>query len=366
MNFKFVQLEVKTERDEIKLRKVTVFFCVFILIVLISLNCYAKYVIESNIEVATIKIDGERPIIELVEIENSNNKYPQYASERHTIKAKIKVIEKNIQRNNFDKNRIKIIVGENAIVPQIYQIRRIRKDSTSITYEITLNKILGDGRLKIKVPENTIIDIGNQTNEEMLFDTGINIDNTSPITSFYQKQIDDGKIKAEITTNEEVQELNAWNINENKNVITKDFECNVTYPLKVYDYAENYTELVVGVTKATNIIMKYGAISENKNWSFGQGNGDTAGKESIIYNPNNRTEAISFYTEGNIKDDFVQLQAYAHTYWGEGKKGNCYTYEIWYNSGYNPSPSEYFSLKNGNIINLNGKYSLLIGRNSNE
>ena len=91
MNFKFVQLEVKTERDEIKLRKVTVFFCVFILIVLISLNCYAKYVIESNIEVATIKIDGERPIIELVEIENSNNKYPQYASERHTIKAKIKV-----------------------------------------------------------------------------------------------------------------------------------------------------------------------------------------------------------------------------------------------------------------------------------
>ena len=98
------------------------FFCVFIVIVLISLNCYAKYVIESNIEVATIKIDGERPIIELVEIENSNNKYPQYASERHTIKAKIKVIEKNIQRNNFDKNRIKIIVGENAIVPQIYQI----------------------------------------------------------------------------------------------------------------------------------------------------------------------------------------------------------------------------------------------------
>ena len=202
MNFKFVQLEVKTERDEIKLRKVTVFFCVFIVIVLISLNCYAKYVIESNIEVATIKIDGERPIIELVEIENSNNKYPQYASERHTIKAKIKVIEKNIQRNNFDKNRIKIIVGENAIVPQIYQIRRIRKDSTSITYEITLNKILGDGRLKIKVPENTIIDIGNQTNEEMLFDTGINIDNTSPITSFYQKQIDDGKIRAEITTSE--------------------------------------------------------------------------------------------------------------------------------------------------------------------
>ena len=123
---------------------------------------------------------------------------------------------------------------------------------------------------------------------------------------------------------------------------------------------------MVGVTKATNIIMKYGAISENKNWSFGQGNGDTAGKESIIYNPNNRTEAISFYTAGNIEDDFIQLQAYAYTYWGEGKKGNCYTYEIWYNSGYNPSPSEYFSLKNGNIINLNGKYSLLIGRNSNE
>ena len=38
----------------------------------------------------------------------------------------------------------------------------------------------------------------------MLFDTGINIDNTSPITSFYQKQIDDGKIRAEITTKKHI------------------------------------------------------------------------------------------------------------------------------------------------------------------
>lgn len=343
------------------MKKVTVFLVIFCLLIIICINCYAKYIITSEHIIANINIDGVIPKIEMINIRNTNSKYYNYASRKHTITIKLKVIEKNIIKNNFNKEHIKILVGEKETIPKTYDIKEISKDNENIIYEIKLSEILGDGKLKIKVEQATIVDKGEQVNEERNFETGIIIDNISPITKFEQKEISEGKIKANVNINEEIQNINAWEMSEDRKNISKDFECNVTYPLKVYDYAENSTEFIINITKATNIKILYGANNEDGKWSFGKGNGELAGKTSILNNPQNRTEAISFYSEGNLEKDFFQIQAYAHTYWGEGIQGRCYTYETRYNSGYNPSANEYHSLKSGNIINLNGNYSLLIG-----
>ncbi|MDQ9889254.1 hypothetical protein, partial [Acinetobacter pittii] len=76
-----------------------------------------------------------------------------------------------------------------------YDIKEISKDNENIIYEIKLSEILGDGKLKIKVEQATIVDKGEQVNEEKNFETGIIIDNILPITKFEQKEISEGKIK---------------------------------------------------------------------------------------------------------------------------------------------------------------------------
>lgn len=360
MNLKFVLLE-NNKKGMIIMKKVAAFLIVFILIITIRINCYAKYIIDNSAIIANIKIDGKKPQIELVDVKNTNTSYQNYASKKHKITIKMKVTENNITQNNFDKDHIKILVGDKEQKPEKYKIVKQLETKESIIYAIAIENLTGDGKLKIKLLEKTIIDIGDQSNDENIIDTNIIIDNTPPVITFEQSVIEDGKICGKVKADEQIQEINAWKISEDKMQISKIFECNVTYPLRVYDYAYNSSEPLINITKATNIQIKYGAISEDKQWSFGNGNGDTAGKSSILNNPNNKVEAISLYAKGNIEKDFVQIQGYANTYWGEGTQGRCYTYETAYNSGYNPSQSSYYSLKNGNIINLNGDYALLIG-----
>lgn len=343
------------------MKKVAAFLAIFTVIVTIRINCYAKYIIDNSITIADIKIDTQKPIIELVDVKNTNTNYSNFASQKHVITVKMRVTENNIVQNNFDKEHIQILVGDKEKHPETYSIVKQSETKGKIIYTITLKNLKGDGNLKIKVLENTIIDMGEQSNDENIFDTNITIDNIPPVISFEQNVIEDGKICGKVKANEQIQAVNAWNISEDKMQIYKNFECNATYPLKVYDYAYNYSEPLINITKATNIQIKYGAISEDNQWSFGNGNGETAGKSSILNNPNNKVEAISFCSKGNIEKDFIQIQGYANTYWGEGTQGRCYTYETTYNSGYNPSQNSYYSLKNGNIINLNGDYTLLIG-----
>ncbi len=196
------------------MKKVTVFLVIFCLLIIICINCYAKYIITSEHIIANINIDGVIPKIEMINIRNTNSKYYNYASRKHTITIKLKVIEKNIIKNNFNKEHIKILVGERETIPKTYDIKEISKDNENIIYEIKLSEILGDGKLKIKVEQATIVDKGEQVNEEKNFETGIIIDNILPITKFEQKEISEGKIKANVNINEEIQNINAWEMSE--------------------------------------------------------------------------------------------------------------------------------------------------------
>ena len=50
------------------------------------------------------------------------------------------------------------MVGEKETIPKTYEIKEISKDNENIIYEIKLSEILGDGKLKIKVEQATIVD----------------------------------------------------------------------------------------------------------------------------------------------------------------------------------------------------------------
>ena len=84
MNLKFVLLE-NNKKGMIIMKKVAAFLIVFILIITIRINCYAKYIIDNSAIIANIKIDGKKPQIELVDVKNTNTSYQNYASKKHKI-----------------------------------------------------------------------------------------------------------------------------------------------------------------------------------------------------------------------------------------------------------------------------------------
>ena len=203
-----------------------------------------------------------------------------------------------------------------------------------------------------------VIDIADQVNEEVIFDTGITIDNIAPAINFTQEEIEDGKILAKIKANEKIRKVQAWNSSEENTVLNKEFACNVLYPFDVTDLAGNSTNIDVRIDKATNIKIKYGAMNEEpfSNWEFGTGVNEIAGRKAIKANSEYKIEGISLYWEG-LDKDFLQIRCFINTYWGEGIQGICSTYETNYNYGYNG----YLSFKTGPVIAQEGKTALLVG-----
>ena len=342
------------------MKKITVFLCMFLIINFICVNSYAKYVIENTSLVANINIDGKIPKIEFLSVDNTNKAHIDYANKTHTITMKFAVREKNIKEDNTSIN-MKFFLDDKEFNPKNKNVS-IRKSTEYVYYTITLSEIIGNGRLKLVIPEGSVIDKANQVNEEAVFNTGITIDNIAPVVNFTQEEIGSGIINAKIKANERIRKVNGWNLSEESTALNKFFLCNVLYPFPVTDLAGNTTNIDVKIDKATRIKIRYGSISEfpmNK-WEFGRGVNEIVGKKSIEKNSKLKIEAISMYWEG-LDDDFIQTKCFINTYWGEGIQGSCYTYETRYDYGYNPSENEYATLANGTKINLDGKLTLLLG-----
>lgn len=343
------------------MKKRIVFLLTFLSIIIISTNIYAKYVIEYTNTIAHIKVDLIPPKIELMMIQNTNQLYENYANQTHTITAKIKVIESNILENYFNQENIKILVGEEEVVPEVFEIRKSTGTSKMIIYDVKLNKVLGDGVLKIKIKEGTIKDISDNINQETIINTNIQIDNTAPIIGFTQEVEQDGKVIANLKANEQIRTVKGWELSEDKLILSKEFASNVSYPFKITDFAQNVAQVDINITKATNIEIKYGAFNQKTKWSFGNCNYEIAGKETVLENGIETAEMFSLLTEGAIEKDFIQVQNYIHTYWGEGIKGSGYSYENRYYYGYNPGPDTYASMATGDLIYINKKHNLVIG-----
>lgn len=343
------------------MRKLVVFLLLFFVIIDICVNTYAKYIFENTTLVANINIDGEPPKIEFINVTNTNEKYNKYANKTHTITIEFRVKERNIKENKIE-DYISVSVNDTPFYPRGYKLIKEETIGEYIYYKYILTNLSLNGILKMTIGKGAIVDIANQISEKVIFDTGIMIDNIAPVVSFSQEEIEEGKINAKIKTNEQIREVNGWNRVENNTLLNKEFKCNVLYPFFVTDFAGNSTNIDVKIDKATNISFRYGSVSESpmNQWEFGTGENQIVGKKVIEKDEQLKIEAISLYWEGADKD-FMQIMCYAHTYWGEGYQGICYTYETRYNHGYNPKENQYATLANGTIINLDGKLTLLLG-----
>ena len=186
---------------------------------------------ENTIDVANMNIDRTKPKIELIEIQNTNTNYPQYANKTHTISFKIKVTEKNIEKNNFVKDFFGFKLDENNIniSEDNFSIKEIESINEGKIYKIDIKGISGNGKLSMQIKEGVIIDKCGLKSESQNIDSEIIIDNTAPVGKFKEVKIQDGKVNGEITLSENIRKIDGWSFKENNSKITKEFTNNISY-----------------------------------------------------------------------------------------------------------------------------------------
>ncbi|MCI8412068.1 MAG: hypothetical protein HFJ40_06550 [Clostridia bacterium] len=140
---------------------------ILILVIFIGISDISdgKYILKQTNIVANINIDRTLPKIELISIKDIINKYK---NNTHTIIVQIKVIEKNIKTNKFNTENVKTLIEEQEINEKQMEIKQVDIKNDYIIYEVILKDINDNVNLKIKIPEYTIIDNSNNTNEEKI------------------------------------------------------------------------------------------------------------------------------------------------------------------------------------------------------
>lgn len=141
-----------------------ILFFIFIFTILFQ-TTFAKYVIKDTQVVAKLNIDRCKPNIELVDITSSNKNYPTYANQTHIISGHLKLIEKNIVRNNLSFDSLKVAVGNryaitenDYITPTFKSFSLISENETEKIYEFSFTNTINDGALVLIIPEGTIED----------------------------------------------------------------------------------------------------------------------------------------------------------------------------------------------------------------
>lgn len=340
------------------MKKLIVFLFVIFMVSLLCVNSYAKYVVDNTLLVADINIDGEIPKIEFSSVDNTNKERIDYANKTHTITIEFGVRERNIKEDNTLDN-MKFLLDDDEFNPKNKNVAKTSMGEY-VYYTVTLTGITGNGRLKLKVPEGSVVDIADQVNKEAIFDTGITIDNIAPVVSFLQEEIGDGRINAKIIANETIRNVNAWKLSDDNTVLSKEFACNVLYPFFVTDLAGNSTSIDVRIDKATNIQLRYSAGKRRMGFETGTGLNEIIGKKFLTENQKYKIEAVGLWWEG-LDKDFLGENCYIYTNWGEGKKGRCNYAETDYIHGYNPGQNEFATLGNSITTNVNGYYGIYLG-----
>ena len=338
------------------MKKIIAFLFMFFIITTICINSYAKYVFERSLMVSDIKIDETKPKIEFISATSDNEGYNNYANQTHTVTVKLVATEKNLEENNFTKKSI-WMVGDK----EISNIKKVHSSHyrNTLSIEATLSGIKGDGKLILKIPEGTIVDKYGKTNDEMVIDTGIIIDNTAPVISFTQEEIEDGKINAILKSNEKIRPINAWNISEENTKLNKEFSCNVLYPLPITDYAENTSNVDVRIDKATNMKMKFSVISGRNIWDIATEPNQILGKDFIEESTKYRIEGMAICCNDILKDK-LEYKCYMNTNL-KTDFGIWYDYETRYYQGYNPPGGEFKLYKDTYGLNFFGEQGIVFG-----
>ncbi len=339
--------------------KIIYLFLLIIFLVSINTITNAKYVIDKNISIANINIDRTKPVIEVIQIKNTNKGYEKYANKTHTITVTIKIIEKNIKEVHLDKEHIDLFVGDKNVIPNSINVNKIKEDDE--VYELVFTGINENGNLNVNIKEGAVIDKASWENEPVNVDTQIMIDNIAPEGILTEQPIDGGKVNADINLSEQIRNLEGWKFSEDKLNINKEFTNNISYELPIMDFAGNVTIIKIDITKATYINISYASHNSEVGWTCGYGNYDVAGKKAIQRNPMFKTEALAFNISGNVDTDFLQARAFVYTHWGEGIIGECNTSGLLYNYGYNPNDGTYKTMKSDDLVTIEGRKHFQLG-----
>lgn len=308
-----------------------------------------KTIVNINIT----NIDKEKPKVECISISNSNTDYSLYANSKKTINLSIKITD-NIQLNNIDTSKITVKVNSNNanLTKQLTEVSSNLKEKT---YNLKLTNVLGDGKLNVIFEDGFVNDTALNNNIKTDVATNILIDNTKPAISYSQAIIAQGKVKAMLNSSEIIRNLNGWNITNDKKQLYKEFVSNVSYELDVTDLAGNVTTTSVTVTGATFINLIYASHNSNIGWTYGFGNYDIAGKQSVLTNSLFKTEALAFHIEGNIANDFVMGRAYVFDHWGAESQARCKDSNMLYKYGYNPGDNSWKTMASSDLVTIDGK-----------
>lgn len=314
----------------------------------------------SNAVVEINNIDKEAPIIEIQKVSNSNTEYPNYANKDAEISVNIVIKDDRKIVESLEEGNIKILVNDKEIVPKARTITLQKDEEKEKHILLKFSEIQEEGNLKLKILKDSIKDEIGHSNIELNEDLQIKIDNTNPQATYSQEKIEDGKIEATIIANEQIRNLDGWNL-ENKTILKKIFNNNLSYTTTIQDLAGNSYNVEVNVVEATNVVLSYASHNSMVGWSYGYGNYDIAGLEAIRKNPKYKTESLAFNISGNVDKDYLQARAYVYTHWGEGSKAVCQNTGKIYSYGWNPSETTWKYENNETQVNLNGKTYFQLG-----
>lgn len=333
----------------------------FIFLLVIPFYCqfsFSKYVFDDSFIAVNIQIE-KKPTIEVLSVSNTNTGYEKYANHTHTITLRVKITEKNIAINHFNRNTIQILIN-NTIANPSMNIELISNNHGEIIYDIVLSNITGNGNLSLMFPEGIIEDSFGLKNDFQKFDTGISIDNIAPSATSEELSIEDNKSQYLIHANESIRPINGWNFDNNNSSLSKVFSSPITYPIPITDYAGNISEVFVDVKNAKNIIFYYANYNKYPVKQF-EHSGQISGKQAIIDKTNYKSEMLVMYLDGNIDKNSLQARVFDYTYWGENTTALCDYSEIKYQYGYTPSASAWYDMKSLNVVRFLGKLSLQLG-----
>lgn len=338
--------------------------CILFLLVIffILLPCFyfisfSKYSFDYSFCASKIMID-KKPEIEVLSVSNTNTGYEKYANYTHKITLMVKIIEKNITINHFDRDNIDILVGNTDTSP-ILDINLVSSNDDELIYRISISNLASNGNLNIYFPEGIIVDNSGQKNAALNFNTHIFIDNIAPKASGQEISVEDNQSKYVINCNEKIRPIANWDIS-NDICLSKVFPSPIYYPISVTDYAGNKTEVFIDVKNATNIMLYYANYNQYRVSKF-DSNGQVSGKQAIIDSTNYKSEMLVMYLDGAIDKNSLQARVFDYTYWGENTSAVCNYSEIDYQYGYSPSPSTWYDMQSKNVVRFLGKLSLQLG-----
>lgn len=119
----------------------------------------AKFVKQNEMTIAIVNVDTIIPEIKIISIQNIM--YKENEINYYDVIVNLKVIESNIKENNI--RDIKILIDE--IDLKNFEIIETKTQTCEMYYEIKINKLSKNQKIKIVIPEGTVVDNANNRNE---------------------------------------------------------------------------------------------------------------------------------------------------------------------------------------------------------